>query len=141
MNYTIFDENGHILEICRFPNVESRDFTLAGQQYIEGSWSANDYYIANNQPVAKTARPSEFHDFDYHTKTWQLREQDFIDNIRVQRDHRLSRIDRVNPIWYSSLTAEQQQQLADYRQALLDVPQQAEWPNSVAWPNSPDWLE
>jgi hypothetical protein len=46
----------------------------------------------------------------------------------------------VNPIWYASLTTEQQTQLADYRQALLDVPAQSGFPENVSWPNKPGWL-
>lgn len=49
-------------------------------------------------------------------------------------------VDRVNPIRYSQLTAEQQTELVSFRQALLDVPAQAGWPDNVQWPQSPAWL-
>jgi len=48
-------------------------------------------------------------------------------------------VDAVNPIRYEFLTDQQRQQLRDYRQALLDLPQQPGWP-AVAWPTKPDWL-
>jgi hypothetical protein len=38
------------------------------------------------------------------------------------------------------LTTEQQQQLQTYRQALLDVPQQAGFPDTIEWPEKPEWL-
>jgi len=59
-------------------------------------------------------------------------------NLRNQllRDH----VDTVNPIRYAALTAEQQAELAAYRQALLDLPQQAGWPKAVAWPTKPTWI-
>ena len=49
-------------------------------------------------------------------------------------------VDRVNPVWYANLTAEQQAELAAYRQALLDVPAQSGWPTTISWPSQPSWL-
>ena len=42
-----------------------------------------------------------------------------------------------NPLRWGDLTAEQQQAWADYRRALLDVPQQAGFPENVIWPAQP----
>ena len=52
----------------------------------------------------------------------------------------LSQVDRVNPIWYASLSAEQQSQLQQYRQDLLSVPEQSGFPGTIAWPTAPTWL-
>jgi hypothetical protein len=52
----------------------------------------------------------------------------------------LEDIDRINPIWYASLNTDQQQQLIEYRQALLAVPQQSGFPETVTWPVKPTWL-
>ena len=41
---------------------------------------------------------------------------------------------------WTNLTAEQQQQLAAYRQALLDVPEMPGWPADVVWPTPPDFV-
>ena len=59
---------------------------------------------------------------------------------RQSRNQLLAQVDRVNPIWYASLTAEQQTELAQYRQALLDVPQQESFPDNISWPTKPIWL-
>ena len=59
---------------------------------------------------------------------------------RQVRNNFLLKIDQVNPIWYSSLTQQQQQELSEYRQALLDVPQQAGFPTDISWPPKPEWL-
>lgn len=56
------------------------------------------------------------------------------------RNKLLQNVDRVNPIWYASLSADQQAELTAYRQALLDVPQQAEFPTVINWPAKPSWL-
>ena len=60
--------------------------------------------------------------------------------IRSQRDHILATVvDPLvsNPLRWADMTIEAQQAWADYRRALLDVPQQAGFPNAVAWPVQP----
>ena len=59
-------------------------------------------------------------------------------NLRNQllRDH----VDTINPVRYAALTAEQQAELANYRTALLDIPQQQGWPKAVTWPTKPSWI-
>ena len=61
-------------------------------------------------------------------------------NVRAERDMKLStEVDPIagNALRWNALTAEQQQAWADYRQALLDVPQQAGFPHEVVWPTKP----
>ena len=60
--------------------------------------------------------------------------------LRQLRNQKLIDIDKVNPVRYSLLTEDQRQELVTYRQALLDVPQQQEFPNLVVWPQKPLWL-
>ena len=63
------------------------------------------------------------------------------DAVRAERDHKLaSEVDVIagNALRWAALTAEQQQAWADYRQALLDVPQQEGFPHNVAWPTKPE---
>lgn len=60
--------------------------------------------------------------------------------VRAERDHKLeTEVDVIagNALRWASLTAEQQQAWADYRQALLDVPQQEGFPENVTWSESP----
>lgn len=60
--------------------------------------------------------------------------------VRSLRNRLLGDVDAVSATRFSSLTTEQQQQLQAYRQALLDVPQQAGFPDTVEWPTKPQWL-
>jgi len=67
-------------------------------------------------------------------------EQEIVEiGVRNYRDHLLSQLDVLvsNPIRWNSLTEEEQQAYIDYRQALLDVPQQPGFPEEVAWPELP----
>lgn len=60
---------------------------------------------------------------------------------REKRDIRLvTEVDPIagNALRWASLTAEQQQVWAGYRQALLDVPSQSGFPHDIVWPNKPE---
>ena len=61
------------------------------------------------------------------------------DQIRMERDGLLAEVDAFvgNPLRWATLSAEQQDAWAVYRQALLDVPQQAGFPNDMTWPVKP----
>lgn len=62
--------------------------------------------------------------------------------LREQRGVKLACVDAVvmNPLRWGTLTLAQQQTIAAYRQALLDVPQQAGFPWVVDWPVAPSAL-
>jgi hypothetical protein len=60
--------------------------------------------------------------------------------IRAERDMKLvTEVDPIagNTLRWADLTVQQQQEWATYRQALLDVPQQAGFPHDVVWPVKP----
>lgn len=59
----------------------------------------------------------------------------------LQRNRRnkflYSYVDSINPVRWATYTELQKQQLIDYRQALLDVPQQEGFPDNIVWPEQP----
>lgn len=60
--------------------------------------------------------------------------------VRTERDRRLTReVDPIagNSLRWSSLTRDQQEDWANYRQALLDITSQPGFPHDVTWPNKP----
>jgi len=59
--------------------------------------------------------------------------------VRADRDGRLAEVDAVagNALRWAALDVETQAAWAIYRQALLDVPQQDGFPNTVTWPVAP----
>jgi hypothetical protein len=61
------------------------------------------------------------------------------EQLRMERDGLLAEVDAIagNALRWATLSAEQQAAWAVYRQALLDVPQQAGFPNDVTWPTAP----
>lgn len=144
MNYTIYDSaTGEISHVISVSNPDRLVDMMEYHSAIEGHWSSDDYYIHNGEVQSKPATPGAPHvqyDFDYATHTWSINSERTGHEIRRYRNSLLDAVDRVNPVRYLALTAQQQQQLADYRLALLAVPQQSGYPESLEWPVKPDWL-
>ena len=63
--------------------------------------------------------------------------------MREERDAKLRlEVDPVvsNPLRWADLSSEEQTEVAAYRTALLDVPQQPGFPSTVSWPTPPACL-
>lgn len=59
-------------------------------------------------------------------------------SVRAARDDKLRNIcDRVNPMRWEDMTADQKQAQRTYRQALLDLPEQTGFPWTITWPDAP----
>jgi len=144
MNYTIYDPTtGAISGHYSFTAPELIEDNLNGKSYIEGKYNHIEYYIVNNAPVLKPEDPSSAtvkYVFDYTTKNWIVEQALTIATARKQRNQLLYAIDKINPIWYSTLSDQQKTDLVAYRQALLDVPQQQGFPITIMWPTKPEWL-
>jgi hypothetical protein len=144
MKYTIYNPaNGKIVRQVVITDQDQFISSLGDNQYLQGHWPDDKYYVDQGQPVEKPANPTtqtQQYDWNPDTKVWILNRLFSTVKSREFRNQLLARVDRINPIWYASLTAEQQQELATYRQALLDIPQQADFPQSVEWPPKPQWL-
>ena len=108
--------------------------TITGQTEF---YNATRHYIDSDGNVGIGATPSIWNST---TKSWELDIVQAEITARNQRNQLLSMVDRVNPVWYDSLSAEQRQALQTYRQQLLDVPQQEGFPTTVVWPTQPSWL-
>lgn len=62
------------------------------------------------------------------------------EKVRAKRSGLLyNYVDSVNQVRWNLLTADQQDYLTQYRQDLLDVPQQPGFPFDVIWPTEPDF--
>lgn len=69
-------------------------------------------------------RPKETEESVRSYRSWLLKEE--VDAIAG------------NALRWGALTTDQQQAWADYRQALLDVPQQEGFPETITWPTKPE---
>ncbi len=62
------------------------------------------------------------------------------EQARVRRDYLLSsEVDTVltNPVRWAELTEDKQAEWTQYRTALLNLPEQSGFPNSITWPTKP----
>ena len=62
------------------------------------------------------------------------------ESIRDKRDYILSTVVDLmvsNPLRWASLSSDKQAEWSNYRTALLNVPQQSGFPNSITWPTEP----
>jgi len=66
-------------------------------------------------------------------------QQALADYRRAERNTRLAQLDALvmNPLRWAEFEDAQKTALAAYRQALLDVPQQAGFPVKIDWPDFP----
>jgi hypothetical protein len=144
MNYTVYDPTtGEIQYVFASENSDLTEQNLAGKTYIAGNYNSRDHYIDSGSVVDKPTAPSIpglVYQFDYATKTWQINLFLSEQASRQLRNSQLTQVDKINPIWYASLSPEQQAELIVYRQALLAVPQQSGFPAQVEWPAKPAWI-
>jgi hypothetical protein len=50
----------------------------------------------------------------------------------------LETVDRVNGLWWETMTGEEKEAWREYRRALLDIPEQEGYPDTVVWPEMPE---
>jgi Phage tail assembly chaperone protein len=127
MIFSIFDQDSKI--IIGHLTCSEQDIDLIRSfrsDIVEGYYEPKKFKIENNQVIPFTE------DIDENLE--------ISNQLRSFRNQLLSAVDRINPVWYASLGAQEQTDLVVYRQQLLDVPQQAGFPTQVEWPAKPAWL-
>lgn len=71
----------------------------------------------------------------------QIPNEEKASEVRRQRNTLLAEwVDRMNPVVWEVMNEEQKQAWRDYRQALLDVPDQEGFPWTIQWPENPTEL-
>ena len=101
--------------------------------------SDDDDYTIDNEAL-RTLLGSNIAPYVGISTEQQLYEEQ-ISTIRDKRDgHLVMDVDPLvsNPLRWNALTSEKQAEWINYRNLLLDVPQQETFPDSVEWPNKPD---
>lgn len=60
---------------------------------------------------------------------------------RLKRDEALRNyVDTMNPMRWETLSEVEKSEWRAFRQALLDIPQQAGFPDNIEWPNLPSFI-
>lgn len=75
----------------------------------------------------------------WNGSSWNIPTRPLEEVERERRDKYLHLyVDIINGVRWDSLTQQQKDSLKEYRQALLDVPQQLGFPTNINWPTPPE---
>ena len=133
MNYTIYKASGKIDRIISCINIE--DQLKSDEFYIDGFADDLTQYIDNGQVVDIPAKPNQFAEFDYKTKTW-INNYQLADAIAKQQRQTLL----IESDWTQlpDVSISTKESWAVYRQALRDITSQSGYPYNVVWPTKPE---
>jgi hypothetical protein len=83
------------------------------------------------EQAKETATPYDFNS-EEHLQKLKERARGFRNTLLLELDQLV-----MNPLRFNSFDAEKKNLLSDYRQSLLDVPQQEGFPLEIQWPEKP----
>lgn len=134
VDYFMHTPQGQIVMVGQCPESDLPLQSLPGASLRQGKASLSDYFDGFGvRPIP--SRPSKCHVFDWTTKTWRADVSLAWEQVRAERDQRISMTD-----WTTlpdvPLSDERRAQWAAYRQALRDITTQKD-PLNIVWPNSP----
>ena len=121
MRYCVLDTNNKCVNVIELDNEDQfnvENLTLAPNNSGEIGWTWNTDQWINPNVIT--------------TEMIAINKRN-IRNVELKRH-----VDTLNPIRWNAMTQEQQQAWIDYRQALLDVPEQSGWPTVITWPVKPE---
>lgn len=141
VNVYFYENNGRIVRVGSMSE-SSIELNLAdGLSYGVGDAVIDRYFVENGQLVEMPDKPGENYIFEYTSKTWQ---PDLVlaeSSALAKRNQLLADgPDRVNPMWWASMSAADQTAVTEYRQALLDITQQPGYPLEITWPDLPNFF-
>ena len=136
MNYSIYNlKTGELERIVNVPDsMLSFQCDPTTHGIIEGTFPGDEYYILDGILKLIPERPSEFHYFDFLTKSWVLNYDLMVDSIRRQRDALLAQSDWTQ---LPDVPLDTKESWATYRKHLRDITSQIGFPTSVVWPVEP----
>ena len=136
--FIVYLPNGQVI---RFGDCQDETFELQngeGEYLLEGEFTGNQY-VDNGVLANMPLKPSSDYVFDYESKEWVFDTFNATQQAYAKRDELLRNgVDRISPVWWASMTEQEQQAWTQYRQDLLNVPQQPDFPQVIEWPVSPD---
>lgn len=139
--FSIYLPSGKILRTGSCPK---QDFLLQqqdGELIIEGASNSDTQWVVDGRIADLPPRPSdsEFYYFDYASSSWVFDTTGATNRALFKRNTLLADgPDRINPLWWASMTPAQQSAWESYRQALLDITNQPGYPMTIDWPNKPE---
>lgn len=137
-NFIIYNNEGKILRIGTCLDGDFHYQNGQGELILEGKADLYSQYVENNAVVDMPTKPSGEYIFNYTSKQWEFDSVAADTKAKQQRDKLLAEgPDRISPLWWNSMTPQQQQEWEYYRQSLLDITGQADYPEFIVWPIKP----
>lgn len=140
MSYTLYNR-----KTGQITGVTSDLFRAKMEGYINGIYDPKRYYIKNNMAIAYPPKHNtaswHVYNFNYETETWEINIKETTHAARMMRNDMFQYVDKVSPMWYSSMTPEQQLITSSYRESLLEVTKQPNFPLEIDWPTVPSFLK
>lgn len=137
--YTVFNSDSGEIVITGTAQQEEDVAALlsAGQAYLL-EYSDQNQYVSDGAIVSMPPKPSDDHLFDYTTKTWVIDTKGATVRALAKRNQLLADgPDRVSPLWWAAMSLSEKAEVAEYRQALLNITDQAGYPLQIDWPPPP----
>lgn len=136
-HFVVYSGNGRIIRygLCQD---ETFDMQANDGEFILEAETIGNQYVDHGALVDMPPQPSSDYSFDYDTKEWTPDVFAATQKAYAKRTELLNTyVDRINPIWWAAMSPEEQQAYVDYRQHLLDVPEQAGFPFEIDWGTPP----
>jgi len=129
---------------CKWENAEQTiincevDFDDLDKEFVPFSATADAMYD-HEKEIFNRAVAGEFGPVAAYAPPPPPTREELADRARFIRDEELKKLDALvsNPLRWNGFSEQTKQALADYRQALLDVPQQSGFPENINWPTAP----
>lgn len=139
INYSIYKvDTGEI--ITRGTSTIKEDIypLLTPETNVVFDASTNYSYVENGEIVSMPEKPGIDYIFSYTEKKW-VKDLDGMEKRALKlRDQLLAEgPDRISPMWWASMTTQEQAAWTQYRQDLLDITGQADYPEFIVWPIKP----
>lgn len=128
------------MKLCILDKHSQRCINTLSLEYAD-SWQDHAHFIRaprDDGEIGWTLRP----DGTWDTGEPEITDDDLAAKARARRDKFLQRyVDEINAVRWASMTEAEQQAWTNYRQALLDIPEQPGFPSTIQWPDPPINIE
>lgn len=139
MTYSIYDINSGMIT-SRVRNANQ----IMDRPHVLGNYEPGRFYVKDSQVRLLPDRPESQSQvawrWNLNTENWEYDEARSDQNARKIRQKLFAEVDKINPMWFESMTDAQREQVRVYRQAILDITDQVDYPRVIDWPTKPAWL-
>ena len=137
-NFLCYNQQGKITKVGQIEEDVVSLQVGEGENYLLATADFNTQYVEKGIIVDMPEKPYGEYVFNYDTKQWEFDAVTADLKAKQKRDKLLAEgPDRISPMWWSSMTTQEQMAWTQYRQDLLDITGQADYPEFIVWPIKP----